>query len=652
MIDNQTVNHSIRTIFPTLRHHFFIIVPILLLFSGSMAFAQNRVELGEGVGITLTDIPGGTFRMGSERGGKDFDEAPVHQVTVNGFRMSTTELTNSQYECYDPSHRGLRGRDGFSSGDSEAVVQVSWYDAIGFCRWLSKKTGRHFRLPTEAEWEYACKAGTETDYWCGDTLLPSMEKNQRTERDKVNISLAVGLSEANPFGLYDMHGNVEEWCMDGYAPYASSPANNPAGKANAEFRVTRGGSHNTDAEYLRSANRSAMIPDDKNCQVGFRIIETEKPVDMQPFLDLTSPVVFHEPESKPFKWKKANGKMFMEPLPYVIPPSYGSVPFYGHNHQSAVTWCNDGSLLAIWYSCEKENGREMAVLYSRFYPGAASWTPAKEFFRVADRNVTGSSLLRMGNGKLLHINGVADSGDWKNLCMTIRESTDDGYTWSETRIIAPGHTTRRQVIAGPIIMSDGRLLQCCDAGPGGSDGTALYISDDGGISWKDTGSTIAGIHAGIVELGDSSLLCLGRSNNVRDDEGREWMPMSISTDSGISWKVSKSVFPPISSGQRLVLKRLDEGPLMVASFDDKGLYISLSYDEGASWTPRLTLTDGKVRTLEGGAWTGSFTMDATHAEPKGYLSCTQTPDGVIHLLSSRLHYRFNLKWLEAQLKKR
>ena len=85
---------------------------------------------------------------------------------------------------------------------------------------------------------------------------------------------------------------------------------------------------------------------------------------------------------------------------------------------------------------------------------------------------------------------------------------------------------------------------------------------------------------------------------------------------------------------------------MLVSFGEQGMFAALSYDEGETWPVRKLLTDGSGRTYDGGAWTGSFTMDPGHAEPKGYLACTQTPDGVIHLLSSRLHYRFNLAWLE------
>ena len=146
--------------------------------------------------------------------------------------------------------------------------------------------------------------------------------------------------------------------------------------------------------------------------------------------------------------------------------------------------------------------------------------------------------------------------------------------------------------------------------------------------------------------------------------------MSVSEDGGATWRYSASPFPPIDGGQRLVLMRLREGPILLVSFTDHpqrtpedergmvfkrkdgteyrgyGMYAALSYDEGKTWPVRKLLSDGNERFLDGGAWTGFFVMDTSHAEPRGYLAGTQSPDGTIHIVSSRLHYRFDLKWLE------
>ena len=146
------------------------------------------------------------------------------------------------------------------------------------------------------------------------------------------------------------------------------------------------------------------------------------------------------------------------------------------------------------------------------------------------------------------------------------------------------------------------------------------------------------------------------------------MPLSLSSARGRTWTYSASSFPPISSGQRLVLVRLREGPLLCCSFTDPpgskqpqgmpvtdgtgkpgtgfGLFAALSEDDGQTWPYRRIVSADTTRRLDGGAWTREFTMDATHGEPRGYLCCTQTPDRMIHLLSSAIHYQFNLAWLK------
>lgn len=616
-------------------------------------------------GIKLVDIPAGSFYMGSDGEGENFDEAPVHRVVISHpFRIGQTEVTNAQYEQFRPEHKKLRGKDNVSKGDDEAVVNVSYQDAIDFCRWLSEKEGRTYRLPTEAEWEYACRAGTYTLYYTGDGLPQSMLRNQVIARDYKPVSLLVGQTPPNAFGLYDMHGNVEEWCLDWYAPYKAGEQTDPVGPADGEFRVTRGGSHHTPAEFLRSANRMAMIPDDRHSLTGFRVVQSDYALPTAG-VDMT----------KPF---------FLEPIPFVRRPISASTPFYLHNHQPSITWCDNGDLLAVWFSANQENGRGMVVLSSRLRKGASEWQPAELFFRVPDRNVTGTSLFNDGHGTLYHFNGVEAAGDWQNLALVMRRSTDNGLTWSRTQIIEPEHAKRHQVVSGTTSNSKGWIYQVCDAGPGGNDGASVHISKDGGKTWADPwdgtplpdfheggkGTTIAGIHAGLVVLKDGSLMALGRGNSIVGSDGRKHMPMSISKDNGKTWQYSASEFPPIDGGQRLVLMRLREGALLLVSFTDHpqrtpeaergmtfkdkdgrqytgyGMYAAVSYDDGRTWPVRRLITDGIERHLNGGAWTGYFDMDGTHAEPRGYLAGTQSPDGTINIVSSRLHYRFNLAWLE------
>ena len=543
------------------------------------------------------------------------------------FRMSATEITNAQYEAFDPAHKTLRGYEGFSSADDEAVILVSWADATAYCEWLSSKTGRSFRLPTEAEWEYACRAGTTTAYNTGDTYPEEYWKVQENTRFKEPVSLQVAQFEPNAWGLYDMHGNVEEWCQD---------------LVDGQYRAVRGGSHNTPVEFLRADYRCASIPEDRSVLLGFRIVEVLSGSDLNQDLAQNETKIRHSLDLSHHTDQnrtKSDGQRFEEPIPYVLEPVDGT-PFYSHNHQPAVTWLPGGGLLAIWFSTDAEAGREMVVLQSTF--DGKDWTPATLFCKVPGRNMTGSALLTLSDGTILHFQGVGDAGEWKDLALSIRRMGADG-TWTPLRYIEPEHQVRHQVIAGPIVTGDGRILLCCDAGPDGEAGTSLHVSKDGGETWEDTGSIIKGIHAGMVELKDGRLMAYGRGNAI---DGR--MPCSISADGGYTWTYSATEFPPIGSGQRLVLKRLQEGPLMLCSFGPDGLFVALSYDEGESWPVKRLLTDGKKRVLDGGAWTGTFTLDATHAEPKGYLACTQSPDGTIHLLSSRVHYRFNLPWIESK----
>lgn len=661
--------------------------PVLAACGPENAATDTSASTGKETFLRMADIPAGHFYRGGEGRGEDFDEAPIHPVTLSrGFRMSVTEVTNAQFEAFCPAHKALRGKNGLSRADDEAVVYVSHAEATAFCEWLSRKEGRSYRLPTEAEWEYACRAGTYYPFYTGDGLPAEMQKNQRVVRDYAPVSLKVGQTQPNAFGLYDMHGNVEEWCLDWYGPYAPEAQTDPAGPPEGEFRVTRGGSHHTPEKYLRSANRMAMIPEDKHALTGFRVVEAPLP-DASAYRAVAAAPALHGVGvgQEKHAWKTAGDTpVFRPPVPYVVPPACSSsTPFFRHNHQPALTWCDNGDLLAIWFSADEENGRGMVMLASRLRAGCEAWDEASLFFKVPDRNMTGSALLNDGEGTLYHINGVEAAGDWQNLMLVMRTSRDNGATWSRSQIIAPEHAKRHQAIAGTIRTRGGWLIQPCDAGPGSHDGTAIQCSRDGGKTWDDPwdgaplpdfrpggqGSTIAGIHAGLVELNDGRLMALGRGNSLPDATGRPRMPMSVSADGGKSWTYEASELPPIDGGQRLVLRRLNEGPLLLVSFTDHplrtpekergllfpdrsgnsyrgyGMYAALSYDEGKTWPVKKLLTDRVYRFLNGGAWTQFFEMDATHAEPRGYLAATQTPDNWIHLVSSRLYYRFNLAWL-------
>ena len=686
---------------------------------------QGR-EYTNSIGMQLARIEPGTFDMGigktplpDEVAGKphrrdgDFDEQPMHKVKITrAFYTGVYEVTNTQYEQFDPEHRKLRGKLGFSKDDDEAVVFVSWHDAMRFCEWLSKKEGLPYRLPTEAEWEYACRAGATTHFHTGGTLPEVFHKNvgqswypdpARSGEGEV-VPLVVGQTPPNAWGLYDMHGNVEEWCYDWYGSYEAGDSFSslnprsqirqdselnpqselrtpksvdPVGRADGNFKVTRGGSHSTEIYYLRSANRMGALPEDKSWLIGFRVVLGElpktKPLPVPP-PELHQRDVKQEILPDTAEIYDPIKPYFKGPRKYVkIPPDSNGPMFSRHNHDPALVACPNGDLLAIWYTCVEERGRELTLLASRLRYGQEEWEPASPFWGAPDRNNHAPSLWFDGKDKIYHFTGLSVAATWGNLATIMRTSKDNGTTWSKARLIIPEHGIRHMPVESVFRAQDGSIVLPCDAVTGGSGGTAIWVSRDEGETWHDAGGTIAGIHAGVVQLKDGRLMAFGRGDNIdgsqRSGEAKRlfMMPKSISTDMGKTWTYSASPFPPISGGQRLVLIRLKEGPIFFASFIGSrkesepmpitdasgkerlvaGLFGALSFDEGETWPCiRLISDDGPGRELE--TMDGRpFIMGFNSAEPGGYMSVSQAADGIIHLISSRQHYAFNLAWLKT-----
>ena len=672
------------------------------------------------IGMQLVRIEPGCFLMGSENAqlsneltdGKahlrdgDWDEHPVHQVTLSTpFYMGIFQVTNAQYEEFDPGHRHLRGLPnidlqtspslGFSREDKEAVVFVSWHDAARFCKWLSEREGKPYRLPTEAEWEYACRAGTTTHFSTGNTLPDAFHKNvgeswypdaDRSRGVAEVVPLHVGQTPPNPWGLYDMHGNVEEWCHDWYGAYEPQPQENPVGKADGLYRVTRGGSHSTLLCYLRSANRMGAVPEDKHWYIGFRVVCGAMP-DTPP--SRVQKVALWGRDVKQAALGETapptEAQFFAEPLTYVKIPAGSNGPvFSAHNHVPSIVACPNGDMFAAWYSCVTERGRELTVAASRLRHGQNEWEPAAPFWGAPDRNNHATALWCNENGRIYHFNGLSAAATWGPLALVMRYSDDNGATWTRPRLISPEHQLRQMPITSVFRKQDGSILLACDAVSGGNGGTAIWLSEDDGETWRDpgagqpipefatgkSGAWIAGIHAAVVELSDGRLMAYGRGDTI---DGR--MPKSVSSDGGKTWHYSASPFPPLSGGQRCVLLRLTRGgssdfdkpaPIFLASFTGerqeppampiidasgnqrpvKGLFGALSFDDGETWARiRLISDDGpdrEIETMDG----RPFTMGFSSAEPGGYLAVCQGRDGTIHLISSRQHYRFNLAWLQ------
>ncbi|MBD2454715.1 SUMF1/EgtB/PvdO family nonheme iron enzyme [Nostoc sp. FACHB-87] len=233
-------------------------------------------DLGNGVTLEMVQIPGGTFMMGSPEGEGDSDEKPQHKVRVPEFFMGKYAITQAQYQAI------MSENPSYFKGEKRPVETVSWDDAVEFCKKLSEKTGRTYRLPSEAEWEYACRANTKTPFYFGETITPELVNyngeypyGAAPKGKNRGETTNVGIFPANPFGLYDMCGNVYEWCQDVYNEnYQDAPEDGSAwltGKDN-NTKLLRGGSWISYARYCRSAVRDWDTRVLRYAYVGFRVV--------------------------------------------------------------------------------------------------------------------------------------------------------------------------------------------------------------------------------------------------------------------------------------------------------------------------------------------------------------------------------------------
>jgi len=654
---------------------------------------QLPAQTTHSLGTRLVRIEPGTFDMGDTPGpdcmkpgrdrydGPHWDEAPVHGVRISyPFLMATAEETNEAYARFRPDHRANLEARGIAWESDAPATMVTWNDAAAYCAWISKREGKTYRLPTEAEWEFAAR-------------------------------------NAGAFGLRGLGNKVHEWCHDWWAPYSEAPQTEPVGPANGTVRVIRGG---------RPANRGGSVPGDRRALLGFRVVQAELP-DAEP-LPTPEPArapgaerpralardrvipsrrlardgteregaplralagsprgtapelarVFCDVAQKTRAWTVPVDppEPFFEGLGEYIdrPTDHAQFPYWGRHHVPSLTWCDNGDLLATAFTAPNDASDQMAIIMTRLRNGTNQWDPPTCFFIAPDRNVTSATLFHAGNGELHHYNGLGAIGVNRDFSMVKRVSTDHGATWGELRIVHkyPAQPVSMKTFTGEprlwphmdiVVLEDGTLVMPSDVGGGEERGTVLFESRDGGESWSertrfgwnherfakkgDRAGWIAGIHAPFIVLEDGRYLAFGRSNNI---DGRS--PFSLSADRGKTWTYQPSPFPPISSGQRPILRRLAEGPILLVSYTDRrgskngleiadaagqrrriyGMFAALSLDEGQTW-PHVKLIPRHPRKPD-------------LADGGGYLSCVQTPNRTIHLLSSSRYYRFNLAWLK------
>jgi formylglycine-generating enzyme required for sulfatase activity len=241
--------------------------------------ARQCIERLDGsIPLEMVAIPGGTFMMGSRAGGGYDDERPQHSVNVSPFLLAKYPVTQEQWEAvmgWAPPYR--------CKGARRPADRISWEDAQAFCERLSQRTGRGYRLPSEAEWEYACRAGTTTPFYFGETITTNLanyvgEHVYRSEPKGVyrHETTEVGSFPPNAFGLYDMHGTVWEWCADAWhSNYVGAPADGGVWESEiASMRVLRGGCWHDPPGLCRSAARLKHLRREGEDYFGFRVALT------------------------------------------------------------------------------------------------------------------------------------------------------------------------------------------------------------------------------------------------------------------------------------------------------------------------------------------------------------------------------------------
>ena len=259
-----------------MKHYLYILAAIICIALTSCK-PDNELPTGvaviivNGVTFNMIAVEGGTFWMGAQStnsGGQNYDseadsdESPVHQVTLSDYYIGETEVTQELWKAVmgsDPS---------YFEGDDLPVEEVSWDDCQEFIRKLNSKTGKTFRLPTEAEWEYAARGGNKSNgyKYSGSNSIDNVAWYDGSETH------TVGSKSPNELGIYDMSGNVYEWCSDWYGSYSSGSQTNPTGPSSGSYRVLRGGGWDYFARLCRVSNRDCNYPGSRYCNYGFRLI--------------------------------------------------------------------------------------------------------------------------------------------------------------------------------------------------------------------------------------------------------------------------------------------------------------------------------------------------------------------------------------------
>ena len=612
---------------------------------------------------TTVEIPAGSFVMGADADALldsvtmgfgvmsirpehgDFDEVPAHPVRISkAFKIGVTEVSPAEYRLFDPNYKAGAATPAYAAG-------MSWQQAMAYCAWLTKKTGKPWRLPTEAEWEYIARAGGKDIF------------GNSNEMSKPDI--------ANTFGVKNMGVGRPEWTLDWYAPYQPGEQADPVGAAAGYTKVVRGGGLdfrksatkttpdlNVPAAapfFSRASNRASMAPaySSKGGNIGFRVVQASMPaaklgptqtlffetaVKQQPIApnsltsgpDPTKPW-YHVHELFP----NLQGKSMPE-----VGWKLGLAPGLGVNyHNSAIQVLPNGDLLAAYYNAPvNEDDPDQTILVMRRRAGAEDWDMPEPFPMFADAALAGPVIWNDAAhpGKIWMFWGFPRLIGAGPFCYAT--STDNGATWSQVTFPyfpKPIGAYVSQPIDSIVRAKDGTIYIPTDSTGKDDDGngsiSVVWATKDEGKTWYDTGGRTAGRHTTIVIAKNGDLLGFGGKNSEIDGH----MPLARSSDGGKTWKKSVTPFDELLSGERPSVIRLASGLLFfVADYNPKhekhihkdGAYVALSDDDGATWTMKRLPPD--ILTV-------------------GYTTATQGPDGVIHVVTSKNTPNYEIELNEA-----
>ncbi|MHC4573535.1 MAG: SUMF1/EgtB/PvdO family nonheme iron enzyme [Planctomycetota bacterium] len=618
-----------------------MLTSVSLLINTSPVFAAGTPvkSFTNSIGLRMLRLKPGPFMMGADgtplpdelaqlnghirprmKNG-DYDETPRHKVTISKpFYISQTEVTVEQFQKFRPDYPGFKARLGYHPYASA----ISWYEAVEFCKWLSRKEGKPYRLPTEAEWEYACRAGTETPFSSG--FSPPEHET------------------ANPWGLKNMHTGVREWCLDWHALYCDRPQTDPVGPEYGWTKVVRGGGLDTllgdSPFYARSANRASIAPSfapppaeyqakQMQCinpplppgpqytspyrakglvggwhSIGFRVVQAPmpntKPAEFEPPFfqrcvkqsragvsqgpDMTTPYY----RTRPIFPLLTDEQMVNIGWKIGLPPGLGT-----NQHNGAVLALPNGDLLAVYYNGFAESDPDLSILVVRLRYGSTHWDIPSPWPDFLDGN-DASPFIFDDNGAIwLGWGGIHLTGGYP-FQWTVSE--DNGATWGPIQFPVfeskPGGYGRRQPINCAFRGPDNTLYIAFD-GWGSTSG--LWATSNNGKTWFDTGGRTLGLHSTFVLLDDNTILSYGTRNRTIDG----FCPKNVSTDWGRTWQVSRSPMPGQGGGRNPLMLKLASGRLFYVTdiyrtrdypdlkgFTERGSYAGLSDDNGQTWHMR------------------------------------------------------------------